>query len=109
MTIALRNVRYWPKADMHSCTAHVIETGRGDRARFKHNRRFQSLVAHSTRLDDHTAAWRHNPLTDQTTFASVRVIIPISVTVAAIPIRADADARTKRANLHAYALRVRCR
>src|SRR5262249_16596925 len=69
----------------------------------------QSLVAHSTRLDDHTAAWRHNALTDQTTFAAVRVIIPISVTVATIPIRADADARTERANLDAYALRVSCR
>src|SRR5262245_19630184 len=109
MTIALRNVRYWPKADMHSCTGHVIETSRGERARFKHITKLPSLVAHSTRLDAHTAAWRHNPLTDQTTFASVHVIIPISVTVAAIPIRADADARTKRANLHAYALCVRCR
>ena len=57
-----------------------------------------SLVAHSTRSDDEIAAWRPNTLTDQATVTGVRVIIPMSVTVAvaAIPIRAgaDADART---------------
>src|SRR5262245_41262166 len=90
------------------CGEPVIETGREDRAVPSTNKEVQSLVAQSTRLDDHSAAWRHSALADQTTFAAVRVIIPISVTVAAIP-RADADARTKRANLHAYALRVRCR
>ena len=57
-----------------------------------------SLVAHSTRSDHEIAAWRPNTLTDQATVTGVRVIIPMSVTVAvaAIPIRAgaDADART---------------
>ena len=57
-----------------------------------------SLVTHSMRSDDEIAAWRPNALTDQATVTGVRVIIPMLVTlaVAAIPIRAgaDADART---------------
>src|SRR5262245_14607568 len=98
-----------PDTGTADCSKNVRRTCNRNRARrprpIPTQQEVQSLVAHSTRLDDHTAAWRHNALTDQTTFAAVRVIIPISVTVATI----DADARTKRANLDAYALRVRCR
>ena len=68
----------------------------------------QSFVTYLTRADDHAAAWRLHALTDHAAVTGIRIIIPISMTVAAVPIRADANARAERANLHAYALRVRC-
>jgi hypothetical protein len=50
------------------------------------------LVAHPTRAEDHAAAWRFNTLTDHAAFTGVRVIIPMSMTVAA---RSDLQARSK--------------
>jgi hypothetical protein len=56
---------FFDRAFPHGCGA-TKKPGAVSAPGFSLQQEVQSLVAHSTRLDDHTATWRHNALTDQT-------------------------------------------
>ena len=64
------------------------------------------LVANATRAEDYMAARGHNAFANQAAITRrIRVIVPIPVMVAPIPIWTDAG--TNRANLHAHASPIR--